>query len=144
MFPVAMVHSTLLVQLRDPASRLLAYDPPPADYTGPVDDIIVLAHSAQQHGVQMYIDNRRFYGFLLPPLDDDKTLQLEQSEFVHLKLQNIGETSLNEKKTSAQERRKHCSRTGCSTVRTPPARPQQTGPITIHCAAASSVIIQQN
>ena len=40
------------------------------------------------------------------------------------------------------ERRKHCARAGCSKVRTPPARPlavtnPQTGPITIHCAAAS-------
>jgi len=34
------------------------------------------------------------------------------------------------------ERRKHCARAGCSKVRTPPARPLQTGPITIHCAAA--------
>ena len=45
-----------------------------------------------------------------------------------------------EKKRS--ETRKHCARAGCSKVRTPPARPPavtnpQTGPITIHCAAAS-------
>jgi len=40
------------------------------------------------------------------------------------------------------ERRKHCVRTGCSKVRTPPTclptvTKPQTGPITIHCAAAS-------
>ena len=40
------------------------------------------------------------------------------------------------------ERRKHCTRAGCSKVRTPPTRPPtvtnpQTGLITIHCAAAS-------
>ena len=36
------------------------------------------------------------------------------------------------------ERRKHCARAGCSKVPTPPARPPQTGPITIHCAAMLS------
>ena len=43
------------------------------------------------------------------------------------------------------ERRKQCARAGCSKVRTPPAHPParckhtnpQTGPITMHCAAAS-------
>jgi len=46
-------------------------------------------------------------------------------------------------KKNRSERRKHCSRAGCSKVRTPPAHPPavtnpQTGPITIHCAAASA------
>jgi len=36
------------------------------------------------------------------------------------------------------KRCKHCMRAGCSKVRTPPAVTNpQTGPITIHCAAAS-------
>ena len=51
------------------------------------------------------------------------------------------------------ERRKHCACAGCSKVRTPPARrynarPPQTGPITIHCAAKLSAqcndVISQN
>jgi len=45
------------------------------------------------------------------------------------------------KSKKRSERRKHCARAGCSTVRTPPARCKhtntQTGPITIHCAAVS-------
>jgi len=41
-----------------------------------------------------------------------------------------------------RESRKHCTRAGCSKIRTPPARPPtvknpRTGPITIHCTAAS-------
>jgi len=38
----------------------------------------------------MNVDNRHFYGYLLAPLEDDGTLEQEQSEFLHLKLENIG------------------------------------------------------
>ena len=89
-FAVPMVHSTLLIQLRDPASRLLGYDPPPPGYSGPVDDIIVFAHSVQHHGLTMHIDNRDFYGFLLAPLEADSTLEDERSVFTHMKLERIG------------------------------------------------------
>ena len=92
-FAVPMVHSSLLIQLRDPTSKSLAYDPPPPGYSGPVDDIIVFARSVQHHGLTMHIDNRDFYGFLLAPLEDDSTLDQERSEFMHLKLENIGKTS---------------------------------------------------
>jgi len=91
-FAVPMVHSTLLIQLRDPVGKSLAYDPPPPGYSGPVDDIIVFAHSVQHLGLTMYIDNRHFYGFLLAPPGDDSTLDHERSEFLHLKLENIGKT----------------------------------------------------
>jgi len=87
-----MVHSTLLIQLRDPDSQLLAYNPAPPGYSGPVDDIIVFAHSVRHHGLTMHVDNRDFYGFLLFPLEDENTLDQERSEFVHLKLENIGKT----------------------------------------------------
>jgi len=87
-----MVHSTVLIQLRDPASRTLAYDPPPPGYSGPKDDIIVFAHSVQHHGLSMHIDNRDFYGFLLSPLDDESTLDYERSQFLHLKLESVGNT----------------------------------------------------
>jgi len=92
-FAVPMVHSTLLVQLRDSTSRLLAYDPAPPGYSGPIDDIIVFAHSVQHHGLTMHIDNRNFYGFLLTPLEDESTLDQERSEFLHMKLERIGNTT---------------------------------------------------
>ena len=91
-FAVPMVHSTVLIQLQDPTSRLLAYDPPPPGYSGPKDDIIVFAHSVQHHGLSMHIDNRDFYGFLLAPLEEESTLEHERSMFLHLKLERIGET----------------------------------------------------
>ena len=50
-FAVPMVHSTLLIDLRLEASTVLNYTPPPADYDGFVDDIIIFAHSARTNGV---------------------------------------------------------------------------------------------
>ena len=93
-FDVAMVHSTMLIQLRNPATRHLAYDPPPPNYSGPIDDIIIFAHSAKHHGIQMHITNRNFYGFMLMPMEDHNTIEEEREQFIHLKLENIGECSV--------------------------------------------------
>ncbi|XP_014795684.1 PREDICTED: procollagen galactosyltransferase 1 [Calidris pugnax] len=49
-FPVPMVHSTLLLDLRKEASRALAFYPPHPDYTWAFDDIIVFAFSCRQAG----------------------------------------------------------------------------------------------
>eukprot|EP00058_Branchiostoma_floridae_P008205 XP_002593693.1 hypothetical protein BRAFLDRAFT_107673 [Branchiostoma floridae] len=46
-FPVPMVHSTYLVDLRREGSRQLSYDSPGEDYFGPEDDIIQFAWSAR-------------------------------------------------------------------------------------------------
>ncbi|XP_064137019.1 procollagen galactosyltransferase 1 isoform X2 [Loxodonta africana] len=47
-FPVPMVHSTFLIDLRKAASRNLAFYPPHPDYTWSFDDIIVFAFSCKQ------------------------------------------------------------------------------------------------
>lgn len=49
-FPVPMVHSTFLIDLRKTASRSLAFYPPHPDYTWAFDDIIVFAFSCKQAG----------------------------------------------------------------------------------------------
>ncbi|XP_052593146.1 procollagen galactosyltransferase 2 isoform X3 [Peromyscus californicus insignis] len=47
-FPVPMVHSTFLIDLRKEASNKLAFYPPHQDYTWTFDDIIVFAFSSRQ------------------------------------------------------------------------------------------------
>ncbi|KAG7456859.1 hypothetical protein MATL_G00240430 [Megalops atlanticus] len=47
-FPVPMVHSTFLLDLRRQASRGLAFHPPHPDYSWTLDDIMVFAFSARQ------------------------------------------------------------------------------------------------
>ncbi|TNN46612.1 Procollagen galactosyltransferase 2 [Liparis tanakae] len=49
-YPVPMVHSTFLVDLRRESSRGLAFYPPHPDYSWAFDDIMVFAFSARQAG----------------------------------------------------------------------------------------------
>lgn len=50
-FEVPMVHSVVLVDLRQKKTQHLTFDPKNIkDYSGPIDDIIVFAHSARISG----------------------------------------------------------------------------------------------
>ncbi|XP_049643660.1 procollagen galactosyltransferase 1 [Suncus etruscus] len=86
-FPVPMVHSTLLIDLRKTASRHLAFYPPHPDYTWSFDDIIVFAFSCKQAEVQMYVCNKADYGFLPVPLRSHSSLQDEAESFLHTQLE---------------------------------------------------------
>ncbi|XP_051898150.1 procollagen galactosyltransferase 1-like [Pristis pectinata] len=86
-FPVVMVHSTMLIDLRKEASKKLAFYPPHPDYTWSFDDIIVFAFSCKQAGVQMYINNREHFGFLQVPLKSTSTMQDEVESFIHVQLE---------------------------------------------------------
>lgn len=50
-FPVPMVHSALLIDLHRSVSPSFRYMPS-EDYTGPVDDIIIFAHSVRDAGTK--------------------------------------------------------------------------------------------
>ncbi|KAM9494364.1 procollagen galactosyltransferase 1 [Clarias gariepinus] len=82
-FPVPMVHSTFLVDLRKEASTLLAFHPPHDDYSWAFDDIIVFAFSARMAEVQMFVCNKETYGFLPVPLRSHNTFQDEADSFLH-------------------------------------------------------------
>ncbi|OCT85461.1 procollagen galactosyltransferase 2 [Xenopus laevis] len=83
-FPVPMVHSTMLIDLRKEASKNLQFYPPHEDYTWAFDDIIVFAFSSRQTGIQMYICNREHYGYLAVPMKPHQTLQDDIDNFVHV------------------------------------------------------------
>ncbi|KAG8436529.1 hypothetical protein GDO86_007583 [Hymenochirus boettgeri] len=83
-FPVPMVHSTLLIDLRKEASINLQFYPPREDYTWAFDDIIVFAFSSRQAGIQMYICNREHYGYLAVPMKPHQSLQDDIDNFIHV------------------------------------------------------------
>lgn len=56
-FPVPMVHSTFLLDLRRSASLDMAFHPPHPDYSWAFDDIMVFAFSARQAGERWSIKN---------------------------------------------------------------------------------------
>ncbi|XP_029001624.1 procollagen galactosyltransferase 2 [Betta splendens] len=82
-FPVPMVHSTFLLDLRRQSSKDVAFHPPHPDYSWAFDDIMVFAFSARQAGVQMYVCNREHYGFLPVPLKPQQSVEDESESFTH-------------------------------------------------------------
>ncbi|XP_037554097.1 procollagen galactosyltransferase 2 [Nematolebias whitei] len=82
-FPVPMIHSTFLLDLRRESSRDLTFYPPHPDYSWAFDDIMVFAFSARQAGVQMYVCNKEHYGFLPVPLKPQQSVEDERENFIH-------------------------------------------------------------
>ncbi|XP_060697509.1 procollagen galactosyltransferase 1 isoform X2 [Hemiscyllium ocellatum] len=85
-FPVPMVHSTVLVDLRKEASRDLAFYPPHPEFSWSFDDIIVFAFSCRAAEVQMYVCNKERYGFINVPAKPESTLEDDHLNFVHIML----------------------------------------------------------
>ncbi|MEQ2209814.1 hypothetical protein XENOCAPTIV_004421, partial [Xenoophorus captivus] len=116
-FPVPMVHSTLLLDLRKEGMRKLAFYPPHEDYSWPYDDIIVFAFSCRAAGVRfenysllrpsfkrhtfswrtfprgkhprMYVCNKERYGYLNVPAKPHFTLEDDRLNFVHVHLESL-------------------------------------------------------
>ena len=73
---VPMVHTAVLVDLRQEESDLLTFLPENIeDYPGPRDDIIVFALSATLRSLPLHVCNDRHYGTLTLPLEDGQDLQ---------------------------------------------------------------------
>ncbi|XP_035995694.1 procollagen galactosyltransferase 2 [Fundulus heteroclitus] len=88
-FPVPMVHSTLLLDLRKEGMKKLAFYPPHKDYSWPYDDIIVFAFSCRAAEVQMYVCNKERYGYLNVPAKPHFTLEDDHLNFVHVHLESL-------------------------------------------------------
>uniref|UniRef100_A0A7N6BHD2 Glycosyl transferase family 25 domain-containing protein n=1 Tax=Anabas testudineus TaxID=64144 RepID=A0A7N6BHD2_ANATE len=88
-FPVPMVHSTMLLDLRKEGMKKLAFYPPREDYSWPYDDIIVFAFSCRAAGIQMYVCNKERYGYLNVPSKPHQTLEDDRLNFVHLHLESM-------------------------------------------------------
>ncbi|THD24705.1 Procollagen galactosyltransferase [Fasciola hepatica] len=98
-FPVAMVHTMFLVNLHHFLTPLLQFYPPTDGYTGPIDDLILLARSAQVASVQYYIDNTQFYGYIAAPVEEtdleeigsfvENWINRDVELFTHLRLQAL-------------------------------------------------------
>ncbi|KAL5012579.1 hypothetical protein ScPMuIL_011130 [Solemya velum] len=86
-FPVPMVHSAVLMDLRYKITEKLAYDPPPKNYRGPIDDIIIFAHSIKSEGLVMHILNTEYFGQVLIPMGTHNTLTDDVEQFHYVQLE---------------------------------------------------------
>uniref|UniRef100_A0A8C3A291 Cerebral endothelial cell adhesion molecule n=1 Tax=Cyclopterus lumpus TaxID=8103 RepID=A0A8C3A291_CYCLU len=88
-YPVPMIHSTMLLDLRKEGMTKLAFFPPHKDYSWPYDDIIVFAFSCRAAEVQMYLCNKERYGYLNVPAKPQHTLEDDRLNFVHVHLESM-------------------------------------------------------
>uniref|UniRef100_A0A7N9B1H9 Cerebral endothelial cell adhesion molecule n=1 Tax=Mastacembelus armatus TaxID=205130 RepID=A0A7N9B1H9_9TELE len=88
-FPVPMVHSTMLLDLRKKGMKKLAFYPPHKEYSWPYDDIIVFAFSCRASEIQMYVCNKERYGYLNVPAKPQHTLEDDRLNFVHVHLESM-------------------------------------------------------
>uniref|UniRef100_G3PZE4 Cerebral endothelial cell adhesion molecule n=1 Tax=Gasterosteus aculeatus aculeatus TaxID=481459 RepID=G3PZE4_GASAC len=93
-FPVPMIHSTVLLDLRKEGMKKLAFYPPHKDYSWPYDDIIVFAFSCRAAEVQMYLCNKERYGYLNVPAKPHQTVEDDRLNFVHVQLESMSKSRL--------------------------------------------------
>lgn len=97
-FDVPMVHSAVLVNLRDVRTDLLTFNltvlqqnvalhqQPPLLTTVPTDDIIIFAVSARQSNIPLFISNSKFFGFIMVPLDQNDDITRDLDQLTNLKI----------------------------------------------------------
>ena len=87
-FDVPMVHSTLLIDLRDKRVQHLQYYPIPEGYYGETDDVLVFAWSAKRAGLRLHVCNEHPYGFIMK-YEGDMTLTERHQTFTDIFIDQI-------------------------------------------------------
>ncbi|XP_001608141.2 glycosyltransferase 25 family member [Nasonia vitripennis] len=87
-FPVPMVHSAVLIDLRRKNSDYLTYNFKNINnYNGPIDDIITFALSAKYSDISLNVCNDQKYGFIMVPLQSDDSFDHDYQQLVNVKLE---------------------------------------------------------
>lgn len=81
-FPVPMVHSTYLIDLRRSLTDKFQFFPIIPEYKGETDDLLVFGFTARYLGLDMNICNVKFFGFMLNTCTD--TMSLEDKRVLFL------------------------------------------------------------
>jgi collagen beta-1,O-galactosyltransferase len=87
---VPMVHSCFLINMHCKPCRSLYFSPKQVP-NAPIDDMIVFGLSARSAGIEMRIDNRFVYGFVLPPIDREDAGESDE-QLLQLHLQHLYRT----------------------------------------------------
>lgn len=93
-FPVPMVHSAVLVHLNTQESDQLTYSREKVpNYSGPEDDIIVFAMSANYSHIPLHVSNVVNFGYILTPIEQTDTMERDLHQLTNTKLLFINEHS---------------------------------------------------
>ncbi|XP_050389094.2 probable inactive glycosyltransferase 25 family member 3 isoform X2 [Patella vulgata] len=90
-FPVPILHSALLIDIRRCVTQHIVYTPPLPEYDGPYNDIIIFAHSVKATAISMFILNTRYFGKVMVPLNSHYSLGEEIEQFAYLRTETMVE-----------------------------------------------------
>lgn len=86
---VPLVSAVILIDLNNPKSKYLTHDKVKlishdingsGRYNGPIDDMIMLAKSADYAGLGMHISNSHNYGYMMAPIEHESSLQFDKAQ----------------------------------------------------------------
>ena len=84
-----VVHSTVMIHLRDKKSHDLGYKPLDKEYTWQLTDISFFSYNALKADVNMYISNKEFYGYMMPPLMEVQTPEDRKEQFKNTRIVSL-------------------------------------------------------
>ncbi|XP_037031591.1 glycosyltransferase 25 family member isoform X1 [Bradysia coprophila] len=97
-FPVPMVHSAVLIDLRYVATDYLTFNrtilheqlvllnKPALTSEVPVDDIIIFSVSARYSDTQLYVSNTHAFGYIMVPMEDTEDFRKDIDQVANIKI----------------------------------------------------------
>lgn len=104
-FPVPMVHSAVLIDLRYVSTDFLTFNrtilheqlvllnKTPLTTEVPVDDIIIFSISANYSDTQLYVSNAHSFGYIMVPQDDSEDFRKDEEQVANLKISILNDVS---------------------------------------------------
>lgn len=102
-FPVPMIHSAVLIDLRYVSTdyltfnrtilheQLMLLNKPALTNDVPVDDIIIFSVSARYSDTQLYISNTHAFGYIMVPMEDTEDFRKDVDQVANLKISIIND-----------------------------------------------------
>lgn len=102
-FPVPMIHSAVLIDLRYVSTdyltfnrtilheQLMLLNKPALTNDVPVDDIIIFSVSARYSDTQLYISNTHPFGYIMVPMEDTEDFRKDVDQVANLKVSIIND-----------------------------------------------------
>ncbi len=104
-FPVPMIHSAVLIDLRYVSTDYLTFNrtilheqlvllnKPPITTEVPVDDIIIFSVSAYYSDTQLYVSNTHSFGYIMVPMEDTEDFRRDIEQVVNIRISILNDVN---------------------------------------------------
>lgn len=102
-FPVPMIHSAVLIDLRYVSTDYLTFNrtilheqlvllnKPALTNEVPIDDIIIFSVSARYSDTQLYVSNTHSFGYIMVPMEDTEDFRKDVEQVANLKISMLND-----------------------------------------------------